>query len=320
MPSSTSPSATTRRRGGSVRRGLSKLASGLWRSNSSSSSSAGDGSNAVACKSSGGSGSSGSSGSSGRRQRPVAGDRVVFSPQPSSAPAPALAARRRQQKKQQQFRPPHRHRICSMEDLQVKREIGRGAFGTVVHAVGQRATRDGVPEFAVKKLVRANITSVEEREQVARERRVLKKVSDHPNIVTLHASWETDVYIYLAMDYVRGGDLFDLMREQKQLSPSAAARYALQAAMALDFCHSARVLYRDLKLENLLYNVATDSVLLADFGLAKEAGKEGRNTPLRSDTICGTIWYMPPEMLRGWAYGPPADCESLPSSFPPSQT
>lgn len=144
-----------------------------------------------------------------------------------------------------------------------------------------------VVEGALKVIERAKIQAQSIQRQVDAERQVLQKVGDHPNVVKLYSWWATTENLYFLMELVHGGDLFEVVRKAKRLEPPRVARYVLQISQALDFVHHKGIIYRDLKLENVLLNELTDTVLLADFGLAKDL--RGKTA---TQTICGTVQYM----------------------------
>ena len=100
--------------------------------------------------------------------------------------------------------------------------------------------------------------------------------------------------------------MFDFVRSHQRVASHLAARYVYQIAEALEFIRLKKVIYRDLKLENVLVSNAKDSVLLADFGLSKQMKDASRTS-----TICGTIQYMAPEILQNVEYSYEVDWWSL---------
>eukprot|EP00349_Pseudokeronopsis_sp_Brazil_P005029 CAMPEP_0202963596 /NCGR_PEP_ID=MMETSP1396-20130829/7601_1 /ASSEMBLY_ACC=CAM_ASM_000872 /TAXON_ID= /ORGANISM="Pseudokeronopsis sp., Strain Brazil" /LENGTH=235 /DNA_ID=CAMNT_0049684951 /DNA_START=951 /DNA_END=1658 /DNA_ORIENTATION=- len=92
------------------------------------------------------------------------------------------------------------------------------------------------------------------------------------------------------MDYIKGGDMFQYLREERRFSEERTCFYAAQIALALGYLHKSRILYRDLKPENLLLD-ESGYLRLADFGLAKQARE--------SNSFCGTPEYLSPEMIVG---------------------
>lgn len=105
------------------------------------------------------------------------------------------------------------------------------------------------------------------------------------------------------MDYIKGGELFQYMKQERRFSEERVVFYAAQIALALGYVHKSNILYRDLKPENILLD-EDGYIKLADFGIAKLA--------IESNTFCGSPEYISPEMIQGtghdhtldwWAYG-----------------
>lgn len=106
-------------------------------------------------------------------------------------------------------------------------------------------------------------------------------------MVKLFSHWQNSRNLFFLMEYVKGGDLFDAVKKSKRFSAKRTGRYVLQIAQAMDFIHHHGIIYRDLKLENILLNELNDTIQLTDFGLAKDL--QGKDT---TRTICGTVQYM----------------------------
>ncbi|NWZ99764.1 DCLK3 kinase, partial [Nesospiza acunhae] len=121
----------------------------------------------------------------------------------------------------------------------------------------------------------------------------------HPNIVSLIEVYETEAEIYLILEYVPGGDLFDAIIESVKFTEHDAAVMITDLCEALVYIHSKNIVHRDLKPENLLVQHNADkstTLKLADFGLAKQVTK-----PIF--TVCGTPTYVAPEILAEKGYG-----------------
>ena len=142
---------------------------------------------------------------------------------------------------------------------------------------------------------------------VAEEMAILRKMR-HPFIVSLHATLESEKFIYMALHYAGGGDLSAWM---EHLTPDRARVIVAEVLLGLSHIHAARVIYRDVKLENTL--VALDGhIMLADFGASKrlleeEGGSPGgggaaHNGHASTSTMIGTPNYMSPEQWRGEGY------------------
>uniref|UniRef100_A0A453HN76 non-specific serine/threonine protein kinase n=1 Tax=Aegilops tauschii subsp. strangulata TaxID=200361 RepID=A0A453HN76_AEGTS len=174
------------------------------------------------------------------------------------------------------------------------RVLGHGNFGRVHIARDLRTGRAvAVKVVAKDKVVRAGMV-----EQIKREIAVMKRVS-HPNIVELHEVMATRSKIYLALELVRGGELFARIERSGRVTEDIARRYFRQLISAVDFCHARGVYHRDLKPENLLLDEA-GNLKVVDFGLSALADHARADGLLH--TLCGTPGYAAPEVLRDKGY------------------
>ena len=127
---------------------------------------------------------------------------------------------------------------------------------------------------------------------------VIMKLIEHPNIMRLYDVWETSTELYLVLEYVEGGELFDYICENGRLSTSEALGYFQQIIAAVDYCHRFNIAHRDLKPENLLLD-GNKNIKVADFGMAAWQ-KSNSNGMLR--TACGSPHYAAPEVVAGTPY------------------
>ncbi|KAL9235637.1 hypothetical protein vseg_010380 [Gypsophila vaccaria] len=185
--------------------------------------------------------------------------------------------------------------------LQGKYELGRvlgqGTFARVYHA---RNVQTG-KSVAMKVVGKEKVIKAKMMEQMKREISVMKRVK-HPNIVELYEVMATKSKIYLAMELVRGGELFTKISKGGKLDEDVARGYFRQLISAVGFCHSRGVYHRDLKLENLLLDHLGD-LKVSDFGLSTFFdGVDQQEQLLR--TSCGTPHYVAPEVVskRGQGY------------------
>jgi serine/threonine-protein kinase len=184
--------------------------------------------------------------------------------------------------------------------------IGAGAVGTVYRAEDTKQ-RSSV---ALKLLTRELADDDRFRKRFLRETELAASL-DHPHIVPTVASGEEDGTLYLAMAYVDGFDLRELLDSQGRLEPERALGLVSQVAAALDAAHAAGLVHRDVKPRNIL--VATpaggEHAYLCDFGLARHVSSVSSLTGDRG--FVGTIDYVPPEQIEGSAIDGRADVYSL---------
>lgn len=125
---------------------------------------------------------------------------------------------------------------------------------------------------------------------------IIMKLLSHPNVLKLIDVWESPKVLYLILDYVEGGELFDLLIKESPLSESEALRYFRQIILGTLYCHSFGICHRDLKPENILLDL-NKNVKLADFGMA---ALETKGKLL--ETSCGSPHYASPEIVNGLKY------------------
>lgn len=143
--------------------------------------------------------------------------------------------------------------------------------------------------YAMKVLEKQHIVERGEVEHTMAERNILMRV-DHPFLMKLHYSFQTEDKLYLIMDFVNGGEVFFHLQNKRKFEPERAKFYAAEIALGLSHLHENGIIYRDLKPENLLLD-SDGHVKITDFGLSKE-GLMGADS--RTDTFCGTPEYLAP--------------------------
>lgn len=211
-------------------------------------------------------------------------------------------------------------RAVGLSDFEILSQVGKGASGRV-YLVRDRQSGEHLALKVIEK------SAVYENDDAYRhaldERLVLEMACDHPFILNLRYAFQTSRRLYIVTEYCEGGDLFDhLRRRQKPFVEREGRRIAAEILLALEHIHSLGVVYRDLKLENVLLDM-DGHVRIADFGLSKLLGK--RRTPASkklpdagpaprtsgtvnmTKTFCGTREYVAPEMLSGKEYGQSVD-------------
>ncbi|XP_031279248.1 CBL-interacting serine/threonine-protein kinase 8-like isoform X2 [Pistacia vera] len=175
---------------------------------------------------------------------------------------------------------------------EVGRTIGEGTFAKVKFA---QNTETG-ESVAMKILDRSTIIKHKMADQIKREISIMKLVR-HPNVVRLHEVLASRTKIYIILEFITGGELFDKIVHHGRLSEAEARQYFQQLIDGVDFCHSKGVYHRDLKPENLLLD-SQGNLKISDFGLS--ALPDQGVSLLR--TTCGTPNYVAPEVLSHKGY------------------
>jgi ABC-type transport system substrate-binding protein/class 3 adenylate cyclase/tRNA A-37 threonylcarbamoyl transferase component Bud32 len=173
--------------------------------------------------------------------------------------------------------------------------IGQGSMGTVYSAQDVALDR----RVAVKVLAPSLARDAQFHERFLRESRLAASL-EHPNIIPIHAAGENDGLLYLAMRYVDGRDLANLLTALGRLDPARAVEIVAQIGSALDAAHARDLIHRDVKPANILlasHDGKTDHAYLCDFGLAKHASTVSSLTGDRG--IVGTVEYLAPEQIEG---------------------
>lgn len=185
-----------------------------------------------------------------------------------------------------------------LSDFDIIRHVGKGASGRV-YQVEDKQTKERLALKVIEK------TTVFESEDTYRhamdERIVLQMIREHPFILDMRYAFQNAKRLFIVTEFCGGGDMFEFMnRKVAPLDEDTTRFVAAEILLALEHLHSFGVVYRDLKLENILID-DEGHTRLADFGLTKVLMRED-GTLRRTKTFCGTREYVAPEMLRGDAY------------------
>uniref|UniRef100_A0A8C6L8N8 Protein kinase C n=1 Tax=Nothobranchius furzeri TaxID=105023 RepID=A0A8C6L8N8_NOTFU len=179
-------------------------------------------------------------------------------------------------------------------DFELIRVIGRGSYAKVL-LVRLKKTEQA---YAMKVVKKELVHDDEDIDWVQTEKHVFEQASMNPFLVGLHSCFQTESRLFLVIEYVNGGDLMFHMQRQRKLPEDHARFYAAEICIALNFLHEKGIIYRDLKLDNVLLD-HEGHVKLTDYGMCKEGIRPGDTT----STFCGTPNYIAPEILRGEDYG-----------------
>ncbi|XP_015795944.1 serine/threonine-protein kinase N [Tetranychus urticae] len=182
----------------------------------------------------------------------------------------------------------------TINDFEFISVLGRGHFGKVILS-RYKPTRE---YYALKALKKGDVIARDEIESLMAEKRILEVATKtrHPFLINLFACFQTSLHVCFVMEYACGGDLM-LHIHQDIFSEPRATFYAACIVLGLQFLHENKIIYRDLKLDNLLLD-AQGYVKIADFGLCKEGIGFGD----RTGTFCGTPEFLAPEVLTDNSY------------------
>jgi len=183
-----------------------------------------------------------------------------------------------------------------------KNELGRGAFSIVYLGINKATGA----KFAIKVINKKDLGKDYEK-NLKMEVDILKKVN-HANIIALKELFDTPDKLYLVMELVTGGELFDKIVEKGSYTESEASQLVRKIVSAVEYLHSIDIVHRDLKPENLLLKRSDNDleVALADFGLSKIVGQQ-----MMMQTACGTPSYVASEVLNATGYGKEVDMWSI---------
>uniref|UniRef100_A0AAQ5XS89 non-specific serine/threonine protein kinase n=1 Tax=Amphiprion ocellaris TaxID=80972 RepID=A0AAQ5XS89_AMPOC len=162
----------------------------------------------------------------------------------------------------------HTERV-GMENFELLKVLGTGAYGKVF-LVRKNSGHDAGQLYAMKVLKKAAIVQkAKTTEHTRTERQVLEHIRQSPFLVTLHYAFQTQSKLHLILDYVSGGEMFTHLYQRDHFSEEAVRIYIGEIILALEHLHKLGIVYRDIKLENILLD-SEGHVVLTDFGLSKE--------------------------------------------------
>uniref|UniRef100_A0A8C0GWK7 Aurora kinase n=1 Tax=Chelonoidis abingdonii TaxID=106734 RepID=A0A8C0GWK7_CHEAB len=176
-------------------------------------------------------------------------------------------------------------RVFTINDFEIGRPLGKGKFGNV-YLARERASRFIV---ALKVLFKSQMEKEGVEHQLRREIEIQSHLQ-HPNILRLYNYFHDKKRVYLILEYAPRGELYKELQKCRQFDEQKTATFMEELADALIYCHAKKVIHRDIKPENLLMGLKGE-LKIADFGWSVHA-------PSRR-TMCGTLDYLPPEMIEG---------------------
>ncbi|XP_037108310.1 aurora kinase A [Syngnathus acus] len=187
----------------------------------------------------------------------------------------------------------------SLDSFEIGRPLGKGKFGNV-YLARERQTKF---ILALKVLFKKQLEKAGVEHQLRREVEIQSHLR-HPNILRLFGYFHDVSRVYLILEYAPKGELFGELQRCGFFPEDRSATYIMELADALDYCHSRKVIHRDIKPENLLLGTNGD-LKIADFGWSVHTPSSRRST------LCGTLDYLPPEMIEGKTHDEKVDLWSL---------
>jgi len=178
----------------------------------------------------------------------------------------------------------------SLSDFQIGKPLGKGKFGNVYLA---RLKKEKLI-VALKVLHKSQLVKSCVEHQLRREIEIQTNL-DHPHILKMYDYFYDDKKIYLILEYACNGEIYKKLTAEKRFSEKVSATFIAELADALLYCHQKNVMHRDIKPENLLMGFFGE-LKIADFGWSVHAPSDARTT------MCGTIDYIPPEMVTNQVY------------------
>lgn len=193
----------------------------------------------------------------------------------------------------------HKGKHWSLNDFEVGRPLGRGKFGKV-YLAREKRTKYIV---ALKVLQKSQLLKAGVEHQLRREIEIQCHLR-HKHILRMYGYFYDSKRIYLMLEYSPAGELYKQLVSKGRFNERTTARYICDLSQALAYCHEKHVIHRDIKPENLLVG-HNGEIKIADFGWSVHAPNSRRNT------LCGTLDYLPPEMVEGHDHDEMVDVWSL---------
>jgi len=190
-------------------------------------------------------------------------------------------------------------KLWTLDNFDIGRPLGKGKFGNV-YLARERTTKFII---ALKVLFKAQLQKANVEHQLRREIEIQAHLR-HPNILRLYGYFYDDARVYLILEFAPGGQLYGELQKCGSFDEKRSATYLRQLVDALTYCHAKKVIHRDIKPENLLLG-SKGELKIADFGWSVHTPSSQR------ETLCGTLDYLPPEMIENRPHDEKVDLWSL---------
>ncbi|KAJ8399071.1 hypothetical protein AAFF_G00414500 [Aldrovandia affinis] len=186
----------------------------------------------------------------------------------------------------------------SLESFVLHKVLGRGSFGKVMLA----ELKESGELFAIKVLNKSSVLTNGYTHYAMIEKRVMKLAVENPFLAHLHSTFQTKDNLFFVMEYIKGGSLFYHIEEKGRFDLVTTRFYAAELTCGLQFLHRNGVIYRDLKLDNVMLD-QDGHIKIVDFGLCRD-NMFGRQ---RANSFCGSEHYIAPEIYQKRTYTFPVD-------------
>jgi len=192
-------------------------------------------------------------------------------------------------------------KLITLADFDIMKLIGKGSFAKV-YLVRNRFNNK---IYSMKKLNKPFIKKNKQEQNIINERILLSKMN-YPFLVKLYCCFQDKEYLYFIMDFIQGGELFFHLHREIRFDDEKTRFYIAELILVLNFLHKNKIIYRDIKPENILLDI-DGHIKLTDFGLSRLCSGEKEKV----FTICGTPYYIAPEILEQKGYNNTVDWWSL---------
>jgi serine/threonine protein kinase len=189
----------------------------------------------------------------------------------------------------------------TLNDFQIITLLGKGSFAKVYLVQNNKNQK----YYSMKKLNKSFLKTHKQEQNVINERILLSKM-DNPFLVKLYCCFQDKDNLYFIMEFIQGGELFFHLHREIRFDDEKTCFYIAQIIIALDFLHKNKIIYRDLKPENVLLD-NEGNIKLTDFGLSHMYTEKNE----KAFTVCGTPYYIAPEILERRGYNDAVDWWSL---------